>query len=70
MAKLTGSANHSIKQVALAEEINRCGQGEPFLLQAKMEKELTEEVPMCITTKEVIGKPTMGSQERLLLACS
>ena len=44
MAKLTGSTNHSIKQVALAEEeINRSGQEEPFLFQAEMEEELSQE---------------------------
>ena len=33
----------------------------------EVEDELTEEVSICITTKEVIGKPTMGVEERLLL---
>ena len=52
MAKMLGSANRSIKQVALAEEeANRSGQEEPFLLQAKMEKELTEEVQISVATK-------------------
>ena len=37
MAKMTGSTNHLIKEVALAEEkINRSGQEEPSLLQAEM----------------------------------
>ena len=58
MAKMTGSVNHSIKQVPLAkEEVKRSGQEEPFLLQAEMEVELAEEVQM--KAKEVFGKPTM-----------
>ena len=56
MAKMTGSNNHSIKQVALVEEkVNRSGQEEPSLFQAEMEEELAEEVQISVTTKEVIG---------------
>ena len=33
-------------------------------MQAEMEKELAEEVQISITTKEVIGKPTMGVETR------
>ena len=52
MAKMTVFANQSIKQVTLAEEeVNRCGQKEPFLLHAEMEEELAEEMLICITTK-------------------
>ena len=67
MAKMTGSANHSIKQVALAEEeVNKSGQEEPFLLQAEMEEELAEEVQIREMAKEVTGKPTMGVKENPL----
>ena len=67
-AKMTGSTNHSIKQVALAEEkVNRSGQEDPSLLQAEMEEELAEEMQINVTTKEVIGKPTMGVEKKLLL---
>ena len=62
MAKMTGSTNNSIKRVPLVEEkVNRSGQEEPSLLEAEMEEELAEEVQISITTKEVIGKPTMGA---------
>ena len=47
------------------EKVNMCGQEEPFLLQVEMEEELPDEVPVCITTKEVIGKPTMIIEEML-----
>ena len=68
MAKMTGSTNHSIKRVALVEEkVNRSGQEEPSLLQAEMEEELAKEIQISVTTKEVIGKPTMGVETRLLL---
>ena len=65
MAKMSGSANHSIKQVALAEEeVNRCDQEDPFLLQVEME-ELAEEVQIHETAKELTGKPSMGVETRL-----
>ena len=65
---MTGSTNHSIKRVALVEEkVNRSGQEEPSLLQAEMEEELAEEIQISVTTKEVIGKPTMGVETKLLL---
>ena len=68
MAKMTGSAIHSIKQVALAkEEVNSSGKEEPFLLQAEMEEELADEVQISVTTTEMIGKTTMGVKTRLLL---
>ena len=68
MAKTTGSTNHSIKRVALVEEkVNKSGQEETSLLQAEMEEELAEEVQISITAKEVIGKPTMGVEPKLLL---
>ena len=68
MAKMTGSTNHSIKRVALVEEkVNKSGQEETSLLQAEMEEELAEEVQISVTTKEVIGKPTMGVETKLLL---
>ena len=68
MAKMTGSANHSINQVALAEEkVNRSGQEESSLLQAEMEEELAEEIQISVTTKDVIGNPTMGVETKLLV---
>ena len=67
MAKMTGSSNHLIKQVAWGKkEVNRCDKEEHFLLQAEME-ERADEVRMCNTTKEVTGKPTMGVEELLLV---
>ena len=66
MAKMSGSANHSIKQVSFAEEeVNKSDQGEPFLLQVEME-ELSEEVQISVTAKEVIEKPTMHVKENPL----
>ena len=60
--------SHSIKQVALVKEkVNRSGQEEPSLLQAEMEEELAEEIQISVTTKEVIGKPTVGVETKLLL---
>ena len=40
---------------------------EHFLLHAEMEEELAEEVSICITTKEVIGKLAMVIEERLYM---
>ena len=34
---------------------------------AEIKEELTEEVLLCITTKDVIGKPTIVIEERFLL---
>ena len=48
-------------------KVNRSGQEEPSLLQAEMEEELDEEVQIHDTTKEVIGKQTMGVETSLLL---
>ena len=49
MNKMAGSANHSIKQVALAvEEVNRSGQEKTSLLQAEMEEELAEEIQITV----------------------
>ena len=45
----------------------RQGQEEPSILQAEMEEELAEEIQISVTTKEVIGKPTMGVETKLLL---
>ena len=68
MAKMTGSTNHSIKRMTLVEEkVNRSGQEEPSLLQAEMEEELEEEIQISVTTKEVIGKPTMVVETKFLL---
>ena len=68
MAKMTGCTNHSNEQVILAEEeVYRCEQGEPFLLQAEMENELGEDVPICVMAKDVIGKPPTSVEERLFL---
>ena len=68
MVKITGSANHSIKQVALVEEkVNRSGQEEPYLLQVEMEEELAEEIQISVMRKEVFGKPTMGVETKFLL---
>ena len=36
-------------------------------MQAGMEEELAEEIQISVTTKEVIGKPTMEVETRLLL---
>ena len=63
---MTRSTNHSIKQVALAKEEVKSGQEEPFLFQAEMEEELSEEVQIHETAKEVTGKPTMGVTENPL----
>ena len=70
VVKMREFANHSIKQVVLAEkEVKRCAQKEPFLLKVeeRVEKELVEELPMCKTTKEVNEKPTKGVEERFFL---
>ena len=61
MAKVTGSVNNSMRVALAEEEVSRCGQEESFLFQAEREEELPEEVPMCVTTKEVIGTPTMNT---------
>ena len=44
-----------------------CGEEEPLLFHTEMEEELAEEVPIRLTTKEMIGKRTMVVEERLLL---
>ena len=50
------------QQIALAEkEVNSCDQEEPFLLQAEIENEPEEVVPMSKTAKEINGKLTMGA---------
>ena len=36
-------------------------------MQAEMEEELTDEIQISVTTREVIGKPTMGVETKLLL---
>ena len=62
------STNHSIKRVGIVEEkFNKSGQEEPSLLPAEMDEELAEGVQISIRTKEVIGKPTMGVETKLLL---
>ena len=67
---MSGSANHSIKQVALAEEeVNRSGEEEPFLCQVKVEEELSEQVQIRETAKEVTGKSTMGIKKNPLFVC-
>ena len=64
MAKMTGSANHSIKQVTLTKEkVDKSGQEQPLLLQAEMEEELAEEVQLSITAKEVMGRQLWVSKK-------
>ena len=49
------SANHSIRQVTVAEEgVNRCGEEEPLVLDAETEDELVDELPDCVITEVVI----------------
>ena len=47
------------------KSINRCGEGEPLVLDE--EEELLDEVPICMLTIEVIRKPILVIKERLLL---
>ena len=52
MAKMTGSANYSMKQVTVTEEeVNRFGKEEPFLSDEEIEEELVDKVPVPICMK-------------------
>ena len=68
MTEMMGSTNHSVKQVTVVEKgVHSCGEEEFLVLHAGME-ELVDEVPFCMRTEEVMGKPTMFI--RKAFACS
>ena len=57
IAEMIESANNSIKQVMVAEGVNKCGEEEPMVFNgthdAEME-ELASEIPICVMTDEMI----------------
>ena len=67
ITKIIRSAHHLIKHVTVAKEgVNRCREEKLLVLDAETDDRLADEVPICMTTGQVIGKPTIIITERLL----
>lgn len=60
MAEMIASVNQWIKQVMVVEKgVKRCGEEKPLELVVENRQEQNNNMLNCVSTEEVIGKPTM-----------
>ena len=63
---MIGKANHSIKQMMVAEGVIGYGENKPLVLDVQMGLEQNNKMLDCVTTEKVIEKPALVTVERQL----